>query len=49
MKIVSFNINGLNAFYSKGNLEKIISETDADIYCFQETKISAAKDENEIE
>ena len=45
MKIVSFNINGLNAFYSKGNLEKIISETDADIYCFQETKISAAKDE----
>ena len=43
MKIVSFNINGLNAFYSKGNLDKIISETYADIYCFQETKISSAK------
>lgn len=45
MKIVSFNINGLNAFNNKGNLEKIISETDADIYCFQETKISKDKTE----
>lgn len=45
MKIVSFNINGLNAFDNKGNLERLISETDADIYCFQETKISAAKEE----
>lgn len=44
MKIVSFNINGLNAFDNKGNLERLISETDADIYCFQETKISASKD-----
>lgn len=43
MKIVSFNINGLNAFTNKGNLEKIISETNADVYCFQETKISSAK------
>lgn len=43
MNIVSFNINGLNAFDGKGNLNKIISETNADIYCFQETKISSAK------
>ena len=43
MELVSFNINGLNAFTNKGNLEKIISETNADIYCFQETKISSTK------
>lgn len=43
MKIVSFNINGLNAFDSKGNLEKIINSTNADIYCFQEIKISEKK------
>lgn len=43
MKLVSFNINGLNAFDGKGNLEKIILETNADVYCFQEVKISSAK------
>lgn len=45
MKIVSFNINGLNAFNNKGNLDKLISETNADIYCFQEIKISKAKED----
>lgn len=45
MKIVSFNINGLNAFDSRGDLERLIGETDADIYCFQETKISSAKEQ----
>ena len=43
MKVISFNINGLNAFDSKGNLVRLISSTDSDIYCFQETKISQNK------
>lgn len=45
MRIVSFNINGLNAFDGRGDLERLVRETDADIYCFQETKISSAKEQ----
>lgn len=44
MKIISHNINGLNAYVKNGKLEKILKE-DADIYCFQEVKCA---DENKI-
>ena len=37
MKIVSWNVNGLRSI---GDLEKHLSKLDADISCFQETKIS---------
>jgi exodeoxyribonuclease III len=37
MRIITYNVNGIRAAVSKGLLEWI-SATDADIYCFQETK-----------
>jgi exodeoxyribonuclease III len=37
-KIIFWNINGLRAAFSK-NLQKIVKDFDADIYCFQEVKI----------
>lgn len=37
MKIVSWNVNGVRASVKKGLLE-IIHQSDADIYCLQETK-----------
>ena len=40
MKIISHNINGLNAYASSGKLARIMSE-DADVYCFQEVKVSS--------
>ncbi len=39
VKIISWNVNGLNAAVKKGLLDFIKSE-DADIYCFQEVKVS---------
>ncbi len=42
MKIVSWNINGINACVRKGMMD-FISENDADIYCFQELKASPEK------
>ncbi|MFW9848367.1 MAG: exodeoxyribonuclease III [Candidatus Thorarchaeota archaeon] len=42
MKIISWNINGLNASIKKGLLD-IIREIDADVYCFQEVKVSREK------
>lgn len=39
MKIVSWNVNGLRARVSDGTLQKVLS-LDADIYCFQELKLS---------
>lgn len=42
MKIVSWNVNGLRARISDGTLEKVLS-LDADIYCFQELKLSDLK------
>ena len=36
-KIISWNINGIRAAYKKGLIDFII-DSDADIYCFQETK-----------
>ncbi len=38
MKLVSWNVNGLRAAAGKG-FEKIFKETDADIFCVQETKM----------
>ena len=45
MKIVSHNINGLNAYVKNEKLKKLMNEENADIYCFQEVKCS---DENKI-
>ena len=39
MKIISWNINGLNASIKKGLIEFIKSKSDVDIFCFQETKL----------
>ena len=38
MKMISWNVNGLRACMNK-DFEKIFSETDADIFCLQETKL----------
>lgn len=38
LKILSYNVNGLKSFISKGGLEYILSEN-PDIFCLQETKI----------
>ncbi len=38
MKIISWNVAGMRACYSKG-LEEFVIKEDADIYCFQETKV----------
>ncbi|XP_027178220.1 DNA-(apurinic or apyrimidinic site) lyase 2 isoform X1 [Coffea eugenioides] len=41
MKIVTYNINGLRPRISQfGSLRKLLDSLDADIICFQETKIS---------
>ena len=39
MKIISWNVNGIRAAWNHG-LSQFLSETDADIYAFQETKAS---------
>ncbi len=38
MKIISWNVAGMRACYAKG-LEEFCKAEDADIYCFQETKV----------
>ncbi len=38
MKIISWNVAGMRACYAKG-LEDFFKQEDADIYCFQETKV----------
>lgn len=40
MKLVSHNINGLNAYVKNNKLQKLMNEENADIYCFQEVKCS---------
>lgn len=42
MKIISWNVNGLNASLKKGFID-FVREQDADIYCLQETKVSEEK------
>jgi len=39
MKVISWNVNGLNAIMKK-DFEKIMTDLNADIICIQETKIS---------
>ncbi len=38
MKIISWNVAGMRACYAKG-LEEFVKAENADIYCFQETKV----------
>ena len=38
MKLISWNVNGLRACVKKG-FEDFFKETDADIFCVQETKL----------
>lgn len=38
MKLYSWNVNGIRAVLSKGELQKLITEHDPDILCLQETK-----------
>ncbi len=38
MKIISWNVAGMRACYAKG-LEEFVRREEADIYCFQETKV----------
>ena len=47
MKIVSFNLNGINASLRKGLLE-FIQSNNADVYCFQEIKADLTKIPKEI-
>lgn len=42
MKLISWNVNGINACYGHGLLD-FIKKEDADIYCFQEIKSSEKK------
>ena len=39
MKIISYNINGINKMIKEGALKKFFDKFNADIYCFQELKI----------
>jgi len=47
VKIISWNINGINACIRKG-LINFIKKENADIYCFQETKSSTERVEEEF-
>ncbi len=42
MKLISWNVNGLRAAVTKGFMESF-NELDADIFCLQETKLSAGQ------
>lgn len=42
MKLISWNVNGFRAVIGKGFME-IFEELDADIFCLQETKLSAGQ------
>ena len=39
MKLISWNVNGLRACYSKGDFMRFFSEADADVFSIQETKM----------
>jgi exodeoxyribonuclease-3 len=38
MKLISWNLNGLNAVHKKGHLVKYVEDENPDVICFQETK-----------
>ena len=42
MKLISWNVNGIRACVQKGFLE-FFQESDADIFCLQETKLQAGQ------
>jgi len=48
MKLISWNVNGLNSAMRHG-LAGFIKKENADVYCFQETKMSEKKVPKEIE
>lgn len=48
MKIVSWNVNGIRAAWNHG-LSGFVEKSDADIYCFQETKTDVPISEIEVE
>lgn len=48
MKLISWNVNGLRACLTKGFLE-YFKETDADIFCIQETKMQEGQVEVSLE
>ena len=43
MRLVSWNVNGLRACYSKGSFDKAFEALDADFFCLQETKLQAGQ------
>lgn len=43
MKIISYNINGLNAFVNAGKMDSLLKDYPVDIYCLQETKMNKAE------
>ena len=47
MKIVSHNINGINAYKNNGKLDRLL-ELNADVYCLQEVKKNDIKDIDKI-
>ena len=48
MKFISWNVNGLRACVTKGFLD-FFRETDADIFCIQETKLQEGQISLELE
>ncbi|RWS26407.1 DNA-(apurinic or apyrimidinic site) lyase 2-like isoform X1 [Leptotrombidium deliense] len=46
MKIITWNLNGLRSL--KDSLHRVIDDLKADVYCFQETKLSRNQVEEEI-
>lgn len=44
MKLISWNVNGIRACLGKG-FEEVLKETDADIFCIQETKMQEGQAE----
>jgi exodeoxyribonuclease III len=47
MKLISRNVNGIRAVVGKGFVQRVQS-TNADIYCFQETKAFEAQMPEEV-
>ena len=43
MKIISYNINGLNSFVTKNKIIELFNEHNADVYCFQEVRANDLK------
>lgn len=47
MKIIAWNVNGLNNIFKKGNLQQLINQEDPDVLCMSETKLSTPYDDIE--